>query len=120
MENIQNLRFHGVFLPDYLLKEIVGLFIKMLINSLRIHGECLVDELSRTKKAIKANAASHIFLIGMERCGANSILEFLGTSIPIKFDSRGRMASRMVFNFFGAHKILEGLEDEIPSLCASR
>lgn len=83
-----------------------------------IHGECLVDELSRTKKAIKANAASHIFLIGMERCGANSILEFLGTSIPIKFDSRGRMASRMVFNFFGAHKILEGLEEEVPSLCA--
>ena len=77
-----------------------------------------MDELSRTQKVVKANSASHIFLIGMERCGANSILEFLGTSIPIKFDSRGRMASRMVFNFFGAHKILEGLEEEIPSLCA--
>ena len=28
------------------------------------------------------------------------------------------MGSRMAFNFFNAHKILEGLEDEIPQLCA--
>jgi hypothetical protein len=84
-----------------------------------IHEFDLVDELSRLKKAEPDTAtASHIFLIGLDRCGSNSLLEFLGTSIPVKYDDKGRMGSRMAFNFFNAHKILEGLEDEIPQLCA--
>lgn len=84
-----------------------------------IHGSSLVDELSRLKKVEPdIPKASHIFLIGLDRCGSNSLLEFLGTSIPVKYDDKGRMGSRMAFNFFNAHKILEGLEDEIPQLCA--
>ena len=84
-----------------------------------IHEFDLVDELSRLKKSEPDTAtASHIFLIGLDRCGSNSLLEFLGTSIPVKYDDKGRIGSRMAFNFFNAHKILEGLEDEIPQLCA--
>ena len=84
-----------------------------------IHGSSLVDELSRLKKVEPDTPkASHIFLIGLDRCGSNSLLEFIGTSIPVKYDDKGRMGSRMAFNFFNAHKILEGLEDEIPQLCA--
>ena len=82
-----------------------------------IHEFDLVDELSRIKKS-NPTKASHIFLIGLDRCGSNSLLEFIGTSIPVKYDDKGRMGSRMAFNFFNAHKILEGLEDEIPQLCA--
>ena len=90
-----------------------------------IHGSNLIDEnptLSISKevkdKIFINPKASHIFLIGLDRCGSNSLLEFIGTSIPVKYDDKGRMGSRMAFNFFNAHKILEGLEDEIPQLCA--
>lgn len=84
-----------------------------------IHGTDLVGELFRLKKAEPdIPKASHIFLIGLDRCGSNSLLEFLGTSIPVKYDDKGRIGSRMAFNFFNAHKILKGLEDEIPQLCA--
>ena len=84
-----------------------------------IHGLNLVDELSAFKKEkLPTLKASHIFLIGMERCGSSSILEFLGTTIPIKLDTKGKMASKMAFNFFCAHKILNDLEDDTSNLCA--
>ena len=59
-----------------------------------------------------ARPASHVFLIGMDRCGGETLLQFLGTVLPIKGDRRGRMASKMVLNYFSSLKILDGIEDE--------
>jgi hypothetical protein len=83
-----------------------------------IHSTKLIDELSYIKKSEEEKIpASHIFLIGMDRCGANNILELLGTSVPVSIDPTGRLASKMAFNFFNGFDILEDIENEDVKRC---
>ena len=63
-------------------------------------------------EGFNAPSASHVFLIGPDRCGGETLLQFLGTCLPIKGDRRGRMATRMTLNYFSSMNILEGLEDD--------
>ena len=88
-----------------------------------IHQNCYQQSSIHTLELSKpenfdAREASHIFLIGPDRCGGETLLQFLGTRVPIKGDRRGRIASKMVLNFFSSLNILDGLEEDpaIPAV----